>query len=402
MPNSGASKARLVITAITLENRTVAEVVADYGVSKSWVYEFLARYRAEGQDAFEPRSRRPLTSPHATPAATVELILRLRKQLREAGLDSGADTIEWHLAHRHQITVSRATIHRILTRSGAVTPEPSKRPKSSYLRFEAAMPNETWQSDFTHYRLTHPNGRPGADVEIITWLDDHSRYALHVSPHQPVTARTVLETFRQAADLHGYPASTLTDNGMVYTVRLAGRGRSGGQNSFEAELRRLDIIQKNSRPSRPTTCGKVERFQQTMKKWLRAQPAQPTTLPELQTLLDAFVEEYNHRRPHRSLPHRATPATTYTTRPKATPHADRNSDAHDRTRHDIVSTAGNVTLRVAGRLRHIGVGRTYARTRVILLVHDLHVRVINAATGELLRDLIVDPSKDYQPKNPPK
>jgi transposase InsO family protein len=402
MPNSGASQARLVITAITLEKRTVAEVVADYGVSKSWVYELLARYRAEGEDAFEQRSRRPLTSPHATPTATVELILRLRKQLREAGLDAGAETIEWHLTHRHQITVSRATIHRILTRSGAVRPEPSKRPKSSYIRFEAAMPNETWQSDFTHYRLTNPSGGPGADVEIITWLDDHSRYALHVSTHRSVTARTVLETFRQAADLHGYPASTLTDNGMVYTVRLAGHGRGGGKNAFEAELRRLDIVQKNSRPSRPTTCGKVERFQQTLKKWLRAQPTQPTTLAQLQALLDAFIEEYNHRRPHRSLPHRATPATAYNARPKATPSGDRSTDNHHRTRHDIVSTAGNVTLRIAGQLRHIGIGRTYARTRVILLVQDLHVRVVDAATGELIRELIIDPSKDYQPKNTPK
>ncbi|GAB6985597.1 helix-turn-helix domain-containing protein [Nocardioides pyridinolyticus] len=167
MPNSGTSKARLVITAITLEHRTVAEVVADYGVSKSWVYELMARYRAEGEDALEPRSRRPLTSPHATPTATVELILRLREQLLEAGLDAGAETIEWHLTHHHQITVSRATIHRILTGSGAVRPEPSKRPKSSYLRFEAAMPNETWLSDFTHYRLTNAMGDPGADVEII-------------------------------------------------------------------------------------------------------------------------------------------------------------------------------------------------------------------------------------------
>ena len=402
MPNSGASKARLVITAITLEKRTVAEVVADYGVSKSWVYELLARYRAEGEDAFVPRSRRPLTSPHATPTATVELILRLRKQLREAGLDSGAETIEWHLTHRHQITVSRATIHRILTRSGAVRPEPSKRPRSSYLRFEAAMPNETWQSDFTHYRLTNAMGGPGPDVEIITWLDDHSRYARHVSAHRPVTARTVLETFRQAADLHGYPASTLTDNGMVYTVRLPGHGRGGGKNAFEAELSRLDIVQKNSRPSRPTTCGKVERFQQTMKKWLRAQPDQPTTLAQLQAMLDAFLAEYNHRRPHRSLPHRATPATTYNARPKASPSGDRSTDSHDRTRHHIVSTAGNVTLRIAGQLHHIGVGRTYARTRVILLVQDLHVRVVDAATGELIRELIVDPSKDYQPKNTPK
>ena len=209
----------------------------------------------------------------------VELILRLRKHLHEAGLDSGAETIEWHLTHRHQITVSRATIHRILTRSGAVTPDPSKRPKSSYLRFEAAMPNETWQSDFTHYRLTQPDGRPGTDVEIITWLDDHSRYAPHVSAHRPVTATTVLTTLRQAADLHGYPASTLTDNGMVYTVRLAGHGRQGGRTALEAELQRLKITQKNSRPAHPTTCGKVERFQQTMKK-VAARPAGAADHPE--------------------------------------------------------------------------------------------------------------------------
>ena len=397
-----SSKARLVITAVTLENRTVADIVSDYGVSRSWVYELLARYRDEGETAFEPRSRRPHRSPRATPPEVVELILRLRKDLIDRGLDAGPDTIGWHLTHHHGATVSRATIARTLTRSGVVTPDPSKRPKSSYLRFEAAMPNETWQSDFTHYRLTHPDGRPGPDVEIISWLDDHSRYALHVSAHQPVTAKTVLQTFRQAADLHGYPASTLTDNGMVYTVRLAGHGRGGGRNALEDELRRLDIIQKNSRPSRPTTCGKVERFQQTMKKWLRAQPVQPTTLAQLQTLLDAFVAEYNHRRPHRSLPHRATPATAYTARPKATPSSDRSTESHDRTRHDIVSTAGNVTLRIAGQLRHIGLGRTYARTRVILLVQDLHVRVVHAATGELLRDLIIDPSKDYQPKNTPK
>jgi transposase InsO family protein len=402
MSKSRSSKARLVITAITLENRTVTEVVADYGVSKSWVYELLARHRDEGDAALEPRSRRPHTSPNATPAATVELILEVRKDLLDRGLDAGPDTIGWHLQHRHQVTVSRATIARILTRAGAVRPDPSKRPKSSYLRFEAAMPSETWQSDFTHYRLTPSRGRPGQDVEIISWLDDHSRYALHVSAHQPVTAKTVLNTFRQAADLHGYPASTLTDNGMVYTVRLAGHGRGGGQNSFETELRRLDIVQKNSRPSRPTTCGKVERFQQTMKKWLRAQPDQPTTLAELQALLDVFVDEYNQRRPHRSLPHRATPTTAYNARPKATPTGDRSTHSHDRTRHDIVSSAGNVTLRIAGQLRHIGIGRTYARTRVILLVHDLHVRVVNAATGELLRDLIVDPTKDYQPKNSPR
>jgi transposase InsO family protein len=388
------SKARLVITAIEVEGRSPAEVIRAYGVSRSWLYELLARYRAEGDAAFEPRSRRPHTSPRATPPDTVERVLRLRKQLTEAGLDAGADTIGWHLTHRHRISLSRATIHRILTRAGAVTPAPAKRPKASYLRFAAEQPNETWQSDFTHYRLT-----TGAEVEIITWLDDHSRFALHLSAHARITGPIVLATFGQAADLHGYPASTLTDNGMVYTTRFAG-GR-GGRTGFEHELRRLGIVQKNSRPNHPTTCGKVERFQQTLKKWLSAQPDQPATITELQGLLDRFRIAYNQHRPHRSLPRRATPAAAYTARPKATPSADRDRDTHDRVRTDRVDSTGCVTLRVNGRLHHIGIGRTHAGTHVLLLVQDLHVRVVDAATGELLRELTVDPTRDYQPTGRP-
>ena len=388
------SKARLVITAIEVEGRSAAEVVAAYGISRSWLYELLARYRAEGDAAFEPRSRRPHTSPQATAAATVELVLRLRKQLSESGLDAGADTIGWHLTHRHRITLARATINRILVRHDTVVPTPAKRPKSSYLRFVAEQPNETWQSDFTHYRLT-----TGADTEIISWLDDHSRLALHLSAHPRITSPIVLATFRQAAELHGYPASTLTDNGMVYTTRFAG-GR-GGRTALEAELRRLGIVQKNSRPNHPTTCGKVERFQQTLKKWLRAQPGQPATIADLQALLELFLTQYNQHRPHRSLPHRATPATAYTARPKATPSADRDRDTHDRVRTDRIDQTGCVTLRVGGRLHHIGVGRTHYGTHVLLLVQDLHVRVVDAATGELLRELILDPTRDYQPTGRP-
>lgn len=93
--------------------------------------------------------------------------------------------------------------------------------------------------------------RPGCRLRDHHWLDDHSRYALHVSAHARVTAQTVLATFREAAAEHGYPASTLTDNGMVYTVRFA--SRPGGRNHLEHELRRLNIVQKNSRSNRPST-----------------------------------------------------------------------------------------------------------------------------------------------------
>jgi transposase InsO family protein len=345
----------------------------------------------------------PKTSPAATPPQTVELVLRLRKQLDESGLDAGADTIGWHLQHRHEITLSRATINRILVRAGQVTPEPSKRPKSSYIRFEAEQPNETWQSDFTHYRLTRPDGRPGADTEIITWLDDHSRYALHISAHPRITGPIVLHTFRKTVATYGIPAATLTDNGMVFTTRLSGGSLHGtrGRNGLEHELHRLKVVQKNSRPNHPTTCGKVERFQQTLKKWLHAQTPQPATIPQLQSLIDVFADEYNHRRPHRSLPHRATPATAYHARPKATPGAEDSNDTHDRVRRDRISKAGTVTLRVAGRLRHTGISKTYAGTYVILLVQDLNIRVIHAATGQLLRELTIDPRRDYQPTGRP-
>jgi transposase InsO family protein len=387
------SKRRLVITAV-LASQSQSQVARTYGVSQGWISKLMARYQLEGEAAFEPLSRAPASSPAATPPDTVELVLRLRKQLTEAGLDGGADTIGWHLTHHHATTVARATINRILVRAGAVTPDPSKRPKSSYLRFEADQPNETWQSDFTHYRLTDRK-----DSEILTWLDDCSRYALSVTAHAHVTGPVVLATFHTTAATYGFPASTLTDNGLVFTTRFA--GGKGGRNHLEHALHELGITQKNGQPNHPQTQGKVERFQQTLKKWLRAQPAQPTSLAELQTLLDTFTELYNHHRPHRSLSHRATPATVYSSLPKAAPSSNGRTDTHDRTRRDKIDKAGSVTLRVAGGLRHIGVGRTYARTDVILLVQDLHVTVVNAATGEILRDLIIDPRKDYQPTGKP-
>ena len=387
------SKARLVITALFVEHQSPSEVAARYGVHRSWVYKLKARYELEGDQALEPRSRRPKTSPTAISDQTADLIIRLRKQLSQVGLDAGPDTIAWHLQQHHTVTVSAATISRHLAKAGLVIPEPKKRPRSSYVRFAAQMPNETWQSDFTHYRLAG-----GTDVEILTWLDDCTRYAIRVTAHHRVTTPIVLAEFRAAVRTVGIPASTLTDNGMVFTVRLAGIGRQGGRNAFENELRRLHVIQKNGRPNHPTTQGKVERFQQTFKKWLRAQTTQPGSIIELQALRVEFVDEYNHRRPHRSLPHQATPATLFDTMPKALPGTSRDVDTHYRIRHDRIDKPGAVTLRVNGRMHHIGIGRTHARTHVILLIQDLEVRVVNAVTGELLRELEIDPERDYQPR----
>jgi transposase InsO family protein len=355
------SKARLVITAVVVGGRPVAQVAADYKVSRQWIYKLLARYRSEGIRAFEPRSRRPSASPSALSRATVELIIKQRRELTEQGLDAGAHTIAWHLAEQHQLRVSVATIWRSLKRAGLITPEPKKKPKAAYVRFAAEQPNQMWQTDFTHYRLSRPNGTSGADAEILSFLDDHSRYALSITCHQPVTGPAVVAAFRQAVADQGIPASVLSDNGMVFTTRFSG-GRAGRDtlNGFQAELRHLGVIEKHSKPNHPTTCGKVERFQQTLKKWLRAQTKQPQTMAELQALCDTFLAYYNECRPHRSLGRR-TPAAAYQARPKATPTASTPAGPQPRVRRDVVDSDGKLTLRHNGRLHHIGIGRTHAR-----------------------------------------
>jgi transposase InsO family protein len=381
----------LVITAVVVEGRSQSEVARTYGVSQPWISRLVARYRAEGQAAFEPRSRRPRTSPARLAQPTIDLIFELREKLSGRGLDAGPHTIAWHLKHHHGVIVSAASISRHLRAAGYITPAPNKRPKASYIRFAAQLPNERWQADFTHWWLadrTH--------VEILCWIDDHSRYALFVTAHRRVTGPVVLTSFRKAVEHHGVPASTLTDNGMVFTTRLS--GGKGGRNGLENELHRQGVVQINSTPNHPTTCGKVERFHQTLKKHLTTLP-RATTLDELQSQIDDFLDEYNHRRPHCSLPHRATPATAYAARPKAAP--GQRLDSHHRVRTDRVDDTGSITLRLAGRLHHIGVGRAHGRTHVLMLIQDLEVRIIDAATGELIRQLTIDPTRDYQPRKVP-
>ncbi len=382
------SKRRSIILSVEIEGLSQAETARLYGVSESTVSRLVTRYRTEGDTAFEPRSRRPHTSPTKVTNVVTDKIVNLRVDLTQRGLDAGPETIRWHLANDgHDLSV--ATIQRRLIAADLIKPEPKKRPRSSYIRFEAELPNETWQSDFTHYHLTN-----ATDTEILVWLDDHSRYALSVTAHHRVTGNIVVDTLNKTAGREGFPASVLTDNGLVYTARFA--GGKGGRNRLETLLVDLKIDQKHSRPNHPTTCGKVERFHQTLKKWLAAQQPQPDTIDQLQVLIDGFVDEYNHRRPHRSLG-RTTPAVAYRRLPKTGP-AGSNTGPHYRVRHDRVDQTGAVSLRRAGRMHHISIGRAHARTAVILLIDDLNIRVIAKQTGELLRAFTLNPDRGYQPR----
>ncbi|HJQ89044.1 MAG TPA: integrase core domain-containing protein [Propionibacteriaceae bacterium] len=139
----------------------------------------------------------------------------------------------------------------------------------------------------------------------------------------------------------------------------------------------------------------MERFHQTLKKWLHAQPQQPQTVAELQALCDQFVAYYNTQRPHRSL-NRQTPLAAYQARPKAAPSAAKEAEPQARVRRDVVDSDGKLTLRHNGRLHHIGVGRTHARTPILMLINGLDIRIIHPTTGELIRQLILNPAVDYQ------
>ncbi len=184
----------------------------------------------------------------------------------------------------------------------------------------------------------------------------------------------------------------LTDNGAVFT----GGPRRGGRVALEVTLTSLGVSVRHARPYHPQTCGKVERFHQTLKRWLTRQPA-AATVTQLQAQLDAFRACYNTQRPHRALGRR-TPAQAYAARPKATPGHRLTLPAHARLRRDRVDTTGVITLRHDSRLHHIGLGRRHAGTRVLVLALDRHIRVLDEATGQLLRELILDPSRDYQPQ----
>jgi transposase InsO family protein len=379
------SLGRLVVTAVKVQGRTKSEVARDYHVSRGWVRELVRRYEHEGEAGLEPRSRRPLSSPHRTSVEIEDEIVELRKALADQGLDAGAHTIAYHLGERHEAVPSVATIWRILSRRGFVTPQPQKRPRSSFIRFEAAMPNERWQADITHWV---PAG--GSEVGILNVLDDHSRLLVASDARAHTKAADVVVSFHEAASRHGLPASMLTDNGAVFTAIP----RGGGRCAIEIELDRLGIGYRHSTPYHPQTCGKVERFHQTLKRWLRRQPP-AGDVAELQVKLDWFRDYYNTRRPHRAVGRR-TPAEAFEARPKASPSgASLVVPGHYRVRRDKIDPSGVVTLRYNSHLHHIGLGRRHAGVRVLVLVADLDVRVLTE-DGELLRELRLDPSQDYQ------
>jgi transposase InsO family protein len=240
-----------VVNAVVVEGRKVKEVCETHEISRSWLYELIARYREAGDDGLKAQSKRPRSSPTRLAGAVEDDIVGLRKELTELGVDAGAHTIHYHLQRRHRRrrgpVPSVATIWRVLSRRGFVTPQPHKRPKSSWRRFQAELPNECWQADTTHWVLAD-----GTEVEILNVLDDHSRLLVASRGFVTTKAADVVETFHLGVAELGLPASMLTDNGAIFTAETR-----RGTCAIELELLALGVDYKHSRPYHPQTCGKV-------------------------------------------------------------------------------------------------------------------------------------------------
>jgi len=377
--------ARYIVDAVVLERRSPTELARDHGISRRWIHKLVKRFKEGGYAALEPRSRRPHSCSHQTSSEVQAEVLRLREELVAAGHDAGPETIAHHLIGSVGKLPSVATVWRILKRNGLITPQPHKRPKSSFIRFEAQLPNETWQLDSTPWQLADDS-----PVEILNFLDDKSRVALASKALVTVKTADPVQVLHAASNTFGLPASLLSDNAAVFTGRFR-----RGKVLLELELERLGIDFKHSTPYHPQTCGKVERFHQTVKRFLRKQPP-ASSLAELQFQLDAFRDYYNTRRPHRALK-RQTPLAVFNALIKAKP-SQQPPPLDHRVRHDKIDLTGKVTLRYLGKLRHISVGVAYKNRKVRLLVAGPDVRIITT-DGQLIRALTLDPTRNYQPRD---
>jgi transposase InsO family protein len=374
----------------------VAAFCRAQGISRQTYYKWKRRFELEGLDGLRDRSRRPGSVPIATPVEVEDAIVRVRKELADAGEFNGPFSIADRLAAEGVSPVpSRATIARILSRRGQVRPQPRKRPRSSYRRFEAGRPNEMWQSDWTEWQLSEGvTGR--RQVAIAGTLDDHSRLLVGIGAGTGEgTGELVWAVMADAIGAYGVPMSSLTDNGSCYSNLHRPGYRPA---AFEANLAVLGCQSIASTPYHPQTCGKIERFWQTLKKWLRAREASHGPYPTLSALnrdRALFAEHYNTRRPHRALSGR-TPAVAFAATVKARP-AARPLPAKTQLYRSRVSTGGTVTVSrpgATGQL-HVYVGGRYKQLPVTVLQDGTRVAIFTGNT--IIRALDIDPTKTYQP-----
>jgi transposase InsO family protein len=378
---------KLAIVLAAEQGVPVRDLCSELGVHRDTVHEWRRRFRADGIEGLLERSRRPHRSPNQTRAELEDEIVRLRKQLP---VENGANVIGWHLRRAGWRDVpSDRTIHRILVRRGHVVAQPQKRPKSSYRRFEYDRPNECWQIDATTWHLTRSRA-----VTIMDIIDDHSRAAmtLRVGTQGPTTA-LALDAVFAAGRRWGLPAMVLSDNGSCFTT-----SNGEGTSDFEATLAAAGIRVIHSRPYHPQTCGKIERFHQSLKRWLTTQPL-ARTAGGLQHQLDTFADYYNRNRPHAAAGgltveqrHAATPKAVPSPEPIALP-----TPARITVSANAVNPSG--AIHIASKWT-TSVGTQHAGRRLTVIRHGDSAVILDGAI--VIADLQLDPNRVYIPSGKPR
>jgi transposase InsO family protein len=371
------AKLRAVLTAGVAGVR-VKDLCGELEISRQTFYKYKRRWEVEGPAGLVERSRRPHRSPGLISAPLEDEIVRLRKSLK---IDNGAQAIGYQLTRSGWTVPSVATIHRALVRRGMVVPQPQKRPRSAWRRFEWPHPNSAWQIDASCWAL-----RSGREIWVMDVLDDHSRLVVAATVCGGPTGKAAWGAFCDATSRYGLPAHVMSDNGTCFTARLL----SGGEAAFERDLRSLGVRHIRSTPGHPQTCGKIERFHQTLKRSLRSQPL-ARTHAELQHQIDSFVAFYNHDRPHSAL-HGATPSERWNASPPATP-GHPIADTPHATLHHVVRN----NLISWGRHR-IAVGPGLVGQQLLVIARDNDLAVFGP-TG-LIRRLHLDRTRNYQPAPP--
>jgi transposase InsO family protein len=277
----------------------VVEVADRYGVSRQAVHRWLRRYQDGGLEALEDRSHRPRSCPHQLAEAAEAVLVELRR----AHPGWGPRRLGHELARREITPLpSRAVIYRALVRNGLVEPHARRRRKTAWRRWQRQRPMQLWQMDVMGgLRLVD-----GREAKLVTGIDDHSRFCVAAGVVAHATARAVCQVFAAALARHGIPEELLTDNGKVFTGRFAPHP---GEVLFDRICRENGIIHRLTAPRSPTTTGKVERFHKTLRTEL-LDGLRFDSLTQAQQVIDAWVTDYNTRRPHQALG-MATPAQRF-------------------------------------------------------------------------------------------
>jgi transposase InsO family protein len=366
-----------VFASVQAGGESVSSVCARLGISRQSYYKYLVRFNREGLEGLQPRSRRPLRSPTATPSPMVELITKTRADLASEGWDNGALSIFYRLVREGERPPAWRTIHRVLVRQGLVLPQPKKRPRSSRHRFEFPAPDDCWQIDAFGYLLA-----AGESVVVFEVKDDCSRAQIANLGWTSEDALGAWECLARGIDDFGKPRLLLSDNSLAFTGKAHNRIVL-----VEKNLMALGIKPITSRPHHPQTCGKNERGHQTLQRWLAAQPT-AATLAELQALLDRYQQQYNNR-PHQGLDPNQTPLERRIAAARHTPTPVRLDEA-TQVRHCTVKQRG--FLNWDGQ--RIGVGAELAGRMLLVFATGDHLLIFYR--HHLVRELTIDRNRSYQ------